>query len=298
MLRPGPLEALSYPPAAAAGIRLFVKRDDRYAYAPDSPLQGNKVRKLAPWLKNPSSLRGRTVVSFGGAYSNHLAALAAAGRRFDFATRMYVRGEAITNPTLEFLEDCGSELRFVDRAAYRIKHTTNWQRSVGLTEAEVVIPEGGSSVAGLAPVGEVFAETVHQLGAAPDYFCLSAGTGSTAAGVILAAGGSATRIEVYPALKGDWMRKVITDWIGGGTPAEWEIVPGCSFGGYARFPPHWEFSLPPGAIATRVNIGIDGLPPLEPVYTAKLFSGVLDRVSSGSYPVGSTVVLLHTGGIY
>ncbi|NJB86463.1 1-aminocyclopropane-1-carboxylate deaminase [Lewinella marina] len=284
--------------ATAAGVALYVKRDDHYAWAPHDPLQGNKVRKLAPLL-NRTDLDGRTVVSFGGAFSNHVAALSAAGVRFGFRTRFYIRGEAVRNLTLDFVARNGSQLTFVDRTTYRQKHHPEVQREIGITADEIVVPEGGTQPSALPFVGAVYGETVKQLGRAPDYFCLSAGTGGTAAGVVAAASGGRTRVEVYPALRGNWMRSEIESWLPPGTDTgHLDVITGYAFGGYGKFPTDWRLYTPEGAIAKRADLGDQLLPPLEPVYTAKLFTGVLHRLARGEYPRGASLVILHSGGIY
>lgn len=274
---------------------LYCKRDDRYARAADSPLQGNKLRKLRPLLER-DDLSGRTVRSFGGAYSNHLAALAAAGRTYGFGTHFYVRGEAVTNPTLAYVRSCGSQLTFIDRAAYRRRHEPEFLGRLAVDTTSVWVPEGGTTPAALVPVGEVFTETRQQLGGPPDVFCLSAGTGGTAAGVLRASNPSCA-IEVYPALRGNWMQDALEVLLSP-LPPNLRLVTDYHFGGYAKFPADWRLYTPPSAIAKRADIGEPGLPPLEPVYTAKLFAGVLDRLRKGVYPPGSTIVVLHTGGIY
>ena len=290
---------LDHPLAVAAGVTLLCKRDDLYAFEPGSPLQGNKIRKLCPYLSDPAALEGRVIVSFGGAYSNHLAALSAASRRYGFSTRFIIRGEPISNPTLAYCRRNGSTLQFVTRSAYRRKNDPDFRLSVGIRADEVVIPEGGSSPDAVISTGAAFTETVKQLGAAPDYFCLSAGTGCTAAGIVRNAADSATAVEVFPALRGDWMRTEIERWAGRRFSAKkLRIILEYTYGGYGKFASGWKLYTPAGQLAKRADIGIAGLPPLEPVYTAKLFSGVLDRLKRGVYPPGATVVLLHTGGIY
>lgn len=298
MLPDSPLHRLRHPAAEAAGVRLFVKRDDLYAWSPGSPLQGNKVRKLSHLLSAPG-LAGSRVVSFGGAYSNHVAALSAAGARFGFPTRFFIRGEHVRNPVLDFAAAYGSELTFLSRADYRRKSDPLFLKSLGITPTETLIPEGGTSRKMLPDAGKVFLETCAQLGAPPDHFCLSAGTGGTAAAVVQAASGTGTQIEVFPALRGDWMRSEILGLLSpdpGRPPLS--IYPEYAGRGYARFDRRWKLSTPPGAMALRADIGEPGLPPLEPVYTAKLFTGLLDRLRRGAYASGSTVVALHTGGIY
>lgn len=280
-------------------MALYCKRDDLYAFDPASPLQGNKVRKLRPYLAAPEALRGRTIVSFGGAYSNHLAALSAAGRRFGFFTRFLVRGEPVSNPTLDYIRANGSDLRFVSRSDYRRKNDPEFLQALSVGPQDLVIPEGGGTAASLIHAGAPFSESVVQLGRVPDYFCLSAGTGCTAAGIVAAAEQCPAKIEVFPALRGDWMRGAIEAWMGRPIPAnKLEVVKEFTFGGYGKFPGHWKLYTPPGCLAKRADVGMQDLPPLDPVYTAKLFVGVLERIRLGAYPRKSTVVVLHTGGIY
>ena len=299
MLAPSPLQPLHHPAATAAGVRLFCKRDDLYRFEPGSPLQGNKIRKLAPYLTRAASLHDRTLVSFGGAYSNHLAALSAAGRRYGFSTRFYVRGEPVSNPTLDYVRRAGSTLHFVSRSVYRRKDHADFVLSLNLGADDVLIPEGGSTVDALPFAGAVYSETVDTLGRPPNVFCLAAGTGCTAAAVVNAAQNHSTTVEVFPALRGNWMRTEIERW-GDAAAAEnkLRVIEGYAYGGYGKFSPSWKLTTPPGALAKRADIGEPGLPPLEPVYTAKLFAGVLDRVRKGFYAPDSTVVVYHSGGIY
>ena len=279
-------------------MRLFCKRDDRYGWEPGSPLQGNKVRKLLPLLSRPD-LAGRTVVSFGGPYSNHVAALSAAGRYFGFATRFYIRGEAVSNPVLDRACAEGSTLLFLTRSDYRRKQDPGFLASLGIGPEDILVGEGGTSPASLATTAEIYHEIRAQLGAPPDYLCVSAGTGGTAAGMVSAAAGSTTRVEVYPALKGGWMGAEILRLLGGREGGDrLTVVNDYHCGGYGQFPAGWTLAVPPTCTAARADIGEVGLPPLEPVYTAKLFTGVLDRLRRGVYAPGSSVVVVHTGGIY
>jgi len=156
------------------------------------------------------------------------------------------------------------------------------------------IPEGGTSPEAIQSVGRLFGEIVDQLGFPPGYLCVSAGTGGTAAGLIAAAAPD-TRIEVYPALKGHWMTDEISTLLPPTAPTNWTCVHDYHFGGYGKFPQHW--IVPTNGLAKRAFLQ-NGLPPLEPIYTAKLFAGVLDRVGAGLYPAGSSLVVVCTGGIY
>ena len=301
---PAPLERLDHPAARAAGVTLYCKRDDLFTLAAGTALQGNKVRKLYPTLLDAARHPERLYASFGGAYSNHLAALAVAAERFGLRAVVFVRGEEVDNEILRWAQRAGLRLRRISRQEYRLRADADWlaaQRSVlaatyGYQPHNVLfIPEGGSSPAGVRNCGGCLTETIVQLGGPPDFFCLSAGTGGTAAGV-LAAAPPETHVEVFPALKGDWMRAEIEQHLPDNSARRWSVITDYHFGGYGKFPAAWvsgRFNL-----SSRADIGEGQLPPLEPIYTAKLFSGVLDRLRRGCYPRGSKLVVLHTGGIY
>lgn len=301
---PGPLQRLDHPVATAAGVRLFCKRDDLYSPASGTALQGNKVRKLSGILQ--SALAGTQrplLVSFGGAFSNHLSALATAGRVYGLRVVVFVRGEEVDNPLLRQATADGADLIRISRTEYRRKHDEDWLAhrcrelcaQYDLPESQIwFIPEGGTSAETAESVAPLYREIVSDLGEAPDFICLSAGTGGTAAGLISTAD-IATRIEVYPALKGNWMGGEIKKNLLSNASDNWTCVTDYHFGGYGKFPKEWV--IPSPGMAKRAYIG-PGLPPLEPVYTAKLFSGVLNRLRQGCYPSGSTLVVLHTGGIY
>lgn len=242
-------------------------------------------------------------MSFGGAFSNHLSALATAGRIYGLRVVGFVRGEEVDNPLLRQATADGAELIRISRTDYRRKHDEDWlaDHRKKLAERYVLpeslvwfIPEGGTSQETAGSVAPLYREIVSDLGEAPDFICLSAGTGGTAAGLIAGAA-SATRIEVYPALKGNWMGGEIKKHLPPDASDNWTCVTEYSFGGYGKFPEQW--IIPSSGMAKQAYIG-PGLPPLEPIYTAKLFSGVLDRLSKGCYPRGSKLVVLHTGGMY
>lgn len=300
-----PLQPLHLPVAKARDIAFFCKRDDLYTPAPGTALQGNKVRKLEPVLRAAVAAKPTPLlVSFGGAYSNHVSALATAGRLYSIPVHLFVRGEEVDNALLDQARRDGAIITLLSRSEYRFKNEASWLR---LRQAELAeqhrlppefiwfIPEGGTTKESARNVGKLYGEVVSDLGQPPDFLCISAGTGGSAAGIIQAADPK-TRIEVYPALKGDWMADEIQQLLGPGVSQNWTCITDYHFGGYGKFP--WEWVVPSEGIASRADIGEPGLPQLEPIYTAKLFSGVLDRLRAGKYPEGSSVVVVHTGGIY
>ena len=285
-------------------MNLYCLRDDQYTPAPGTALQGNKVRKLAPVLTAALAETVRPVlVSFGGAYSNHLSALATAGRIYGLQTAVFVRGEEVDNPLLRQAETDGATLIRISRTAYRQKSDPAWRarqraelsEKFNLPETLIwFIPEGGTTPGAVTSVGQLYRSIIDGLGQKPDYLCVAAGTGGTAAGLIAAADPN-VRTEVFPALKGDWVADEIKKLLPATASTNWSCVPGYHFGGYGKFPAEW--IVPAGGLAKRARL-TEGLPPLEPVYTAKLFAGVLDRMVRGVYPPGCTVVVVHTGGIY
>ena len=307
------LYPLPHPAARAAGVQLWCKRDDLNSPAPGTALQGNKVRKLEPILKAALAAPVKPVLfSFGGAFSNHLSALATAGRLYGLQVVIFVRGEEADNAVLDQARVDGAELILLSRTEYRKKKDHAWlmarRKEIAASYSILAtwvwpVPEGGSGPGAAESVGKLYAEIMEDLGAVPDYLCLSAGTGCSAAGVIAAAN-EETRVEVYPALKGDWMATEIIGFLPNVKGKNWTCVTDYHFGGYGRFPKEWTArpgrptSPSTGVLAQIVDIGEPNLPPLEPIYNAKLFYGVLDRISKGHYPAGSTVVVVHSGGIY
>lgn len=290
--------------ALEAGLELYCKRDDLFTPASGTALQGNKVRKLAPVLRAAFAVKEAPVlVSFGGAFSNHLSALSTAGRIYGLRVVIYVRGEEVDNPILQRAERDGATLIRLPRTEYRLKSDQEWlaarreelAKKIDIPPSLIwIIPEGGTDPKGLEIIGLLYQEVVGQLGRTPDYLCLSSGTGGTAAGLI-AVSDPLTCVEVYPALKGNWMSAQIGRLLPAGASSNWKCIPDYHYGGYGKFPDEW--IVPSSGLAKRAVVG-EGLPPLEPVYTAKLFAGVLDRVRKGLYPQGSSVVVVHTGGIY
>ncbi len=294
-----------HPAAKAAGIRLYCKRDDLYSPAPGTALQGNKVRKLSGFIHAALAQKQRPLLlSFGGAFSNHLSALATAGKIYNIPIVIYVRGEEADNAILHRAESDGARLIRISRTEYRRKYDHDWlsARRKALATAYSLplssvwpIAEGGTCPGSARSVGLLYNEVVEQLGGVPNYLCISAGTGGSAAGIIQAAD-PATKVEVFPALKGGWMAKEIQGFLPDISDNNWACVNDYHFGGYGKFPKEWSTASP--GLAKLADIGEPDLPPLEPIYTAKLFYGVLDRVRKGLYPPGSQVVVVHTGGIY
>ncbi|RMF67526.1 MAG: pyridoxal-phosphate dependent enzyme, partial [Alphaproteobacteria bacterium] len=173
-ISPSPLRRVRLPWTEAADIALWLKRDDLL----HPHISGNKWRKLAPNLEAAVAAGHHRLLTFGGAYSNHLAAVAAAGRLLGFETVGIVRGERIEplNPTLAFAERQGMQLHFLSRSEFRLRKKPDawpeWQARFGPC---CILPEGGSN--DLAVRGcTAIAREVEATGLRPDWWVVAAGT--------------------------------------------------------------------------------------------------------------------------
>ncbi|MFE9599152.1 1-aminocyclopropane-1-carboxylate deaminase/D-cysteine desulfhydrase [Streptomyces hokutonensis] len=284
---PSPVEEIADGRLGRHGVRLLLKRDD--LIHPD--LIGNKWRKLAP---NLAAAAGRTVVTFGGAYSNHLRATAAAGRLLGLRTVGVVRGQELSdrplNPSLARCAADGMRLHFVDRSMYRRKSEPETLagilREVDAEDAHVV-PEGGSNslaVRGCRALGEEL-----RARADVDVVALACGTGGTLAG--LAAGlAPDQRVLGTPVLKGGFLSAEITalqKQAFGGRRGDWSLDDRFHFGGYARVPT--ELDAFAEDFEDRHGLAVERL------YVAKLLYGLVVLAAEGAFPRGTTVAAVVTG---
>lgn len=285
---PSPLQEAADPRFTRRGLRLLLKRDD--LLHPD--LIGNKWRKLHP---NLQAAHGRSLVTFGGAYSNHLRATAAAGRLLGVETVGVVRGDELAgrplNPSLARCAADGMRLHFVDRASYRRKSDPNTLsallRAAGAEDAYVV-PEGGSNAAavrGCRALGEELCDADVPV----DVTAIACGTGGTLAG--LAAGlGPGQRALGVPVLKGDFLEQEIRSLqqtAFGRVYGNWGLDGRFHFGGYARTTPELEAFA--RDFEERHGLGV------ERVYVAKLLYAVVKLAEEGAFPEGTTVAAVITG---
>ncbi|MFG2682848.1 1-aminocyclopropane-1-carboxylate deaminase/D-cysteine desulfhydrase [Streptomyces sp. NPDC048392] len=282
---PSPVQELTDGRFERHGVRLLLKRDDLI----HPELVGNKWRKLAP---NLTAADGRTVVTFGGAYSNHLRAAAAAGRLLGLPTVGVVRGQELAgrplNPSLTRCAADGMRLHFVDRSTYRRKAEPETLaallRAVDAEDA-VVVPEGGSNaeaVRGCRALGE-------ELGGHADVAAVACGTGGTLAG--LTAGLPRGRRSLgIPVLRGGFLDgdiRRLQDRAFGGPRGDWSLDDRFHHGGYARTTPELD------AFAEDFERR-HGLP-LERTYVAKLLYALLRLAEEGAFPRGTTLAAVVTG---
>ncbi len=281
-LPPSPLTQIYDPIFEKFDIKFFVKRDDLL----HPEISGNKWRKLKYNLIEARNQGINQVLTFGGAFSNHIYATAAAGKVFGFQTVGIIRGDELdkeSSPTLRFAKNCGMELIFVSRELYRDKEIV----AKKYKNTHFIIPEGGTNSLAIRGVGEIDNEITEQLGYIPNFICTSVGTGGTMAGLCSS---SKSKILGFCALKnGNYLEAEILT-LANNPKINYEIFWDYHFGGYAKTKSELidfinDFE--------KKHLSIK----IEQVYTGKMFFGINDLIQKGYFKKGSTVVALHTGGL-
>ncbi|TGE26297.1 1-aminocyclopropane-1-carboxylate deaminase/D-cysteine desulfhydrase [Hymenobacter metallicola] len=283
------IQELQEPIATQRGVRLLLCRDD--LTHPDLP--GNKWRKLKYNLLAAQEQGHHTLLTFGGAFSNHIAAVAAAGRLQGFRTLGLIRGEPTwpLNPTLHRATADGMQLHYLDRETYRRKHEPEVMATLlAETGPAYVLPEGGTNTLALPGCAELITELAFQT----DFDCVAVacGTGGTLAGLLTGLGGQRTALGVAALKNGGFLRddiQQLTRQATGKTYDNWELLTNYHFGGYASF----SAELLDFIQAFELRHGIL----LDPIYTGKLLFALLALIEQGRFAVGSTVVAVHTGGL-
>ncbi len=261
-------------------IELFIRREDLI----HPFVSGNKFRKLKYNLLQAKKENQTTLVTFGGAFSNHIAAVAFAGKEKGFRTIGVIRGEELRvkineNPTLLFAQQCGMEFDFVSRETYKLK-TENNEFKDNYAEC-YIIPEGGTNNLAIKGCEEIITTADIDY----NYICCSVGTGGTIAGIINSSF-SNQKIIGFPALKGDFLKKDIRKFAKNNN---WELNTEYHFGGYAKVTEELiEFM---NQFKIKFNI------PLDPIYTAKMVFGVIDLIKKSYFPENSKILMIHTGGL-
>lgn len=252
-------------------------------------VSGNKLFKLHYFLQEALQSSHKTILSFGGAYSNHLAATAYACSVLGLKSIGIVRGEepAMLSHTLQQCIHDGMHLKFISRNQYAGKEDTALVHSLLDEFGEcTVVPEGGYH-----PLGAKGAALIMQLlGDEYTHICTAMGTASTLAGLLLGARAS-QKITGIPVLKGiSDMEERITHLTGYKTlPGNLELLTGYHFGGYAK---------KTGELIQFMNQCWQQYQlPLDFVYTAKMLYAVTDRIKNDHFPRGSNIICLHTGGL-
>ncbi|MDX1812754.1 MAG: pyridoxal-phosphate dependent enzyme [Gammaproteobacteria bacterium] len=283
---PSPLQKIEADILQQKSIQLYIKRDDLI-----HPLiSGNKWRKLKFNLLQAEQQGYDTLLSFGGAYSNHIHALAAAGKAFGFKTIGIIRGDEPRelNHTLRFAVEQGMALHFVDRETYRQKHSSEFQAALKKQFGEVyILPEGGSNQLALPGCAEIVDELVQQLPTQTFSIVTACGSGGTAAGLL--SHPSVPEVTGVAVLKGagflaDEVQSLLKQ-----QSLNFNLVLDYHYGGYARYTPQLETFI----ADFKNKFGI----PLEPIYTGKMLFALFDMIKNDKFAPGTNLVALHTGGL-
>lgn len=267
-------------------VRLFIKREDQL----HPIISGNKWRKLKYNLQAAKEANETTLLTFGGAYSNHIHAVAGAAKEYGFKSIGIIRGEEHLplNPTLHDAQEMGMQFHYFDRTTYRQKHTAGilnlLTRKLGRF---YLIPEGGTNELALKGAAEIVAGIEKDY----DYFAVACGTAGTAAGMISGLEGAAQVIG-FSVLKGDFHHQEVKNWLSAIRQPEinnWQINTDYHFGGYAKY----DQRLIKFINDFKINFDIQ----LDPIYTGKMLFGVIDLIARGEFAEHSRVLAIHTGGL-
>lgn len=265
------------------GIELFLKREDTI----HQHISGNKYRKLKYNIEEAKKLGFKTLLTFGGAYSNHIAATAFSGKEFGFKTIGIIRGDELKdkiqeNPTLLFAESCGMQFKFISRTLFREKHKTGFIETLKQEfEDFYLLPEGGTNNLAIKGCEEILTDD----DASFNLVCSAVGTGGTISGIINSSKMN-QKVLGFPALKGSFLKEDISKFV---SKENWEIISDYHFGGYAK--------VNAELIHFINQFKMDNNIQLDPIYTGKMMFGIFDLIKKGYFSKGSKILAIHTGGL-
>ncbi|HIP48043.1 MAG TPA: 1-aminocyclopropane-1-carboxylate deaminase/D-cysteine desulfhydrase [Lutibacter sp.] len=282
------IQETTYTPKGYLPLNLWIKRDDLL----HPFISGNKYRKLKYNLEAAKEQNHTTLLTFGGAFSNHIAATAAAGHEFGFKTIGIIRGDELgddlaktlkENPTLSLASQNGMQFKFVDRKSYRLKHTQAFiedlKKEFGTFYS---VPEGGTNKLAIKGTEEILSDNESNF----DYICSAIGTGGTIAGIINSAK-EQQEVLGFPALKENFLHNDIQKYLKGNT--NWELIRAYNFGGFAKISKELVDFI--NDFKQQTNIQLD------PIYTGKMLFGIVDLHKKDFFGKEKKILAIHTGGL-
>ncbi|SDK69586.1 1-aminocyclopropane-1-carboxylate deaminase [Catalinimonas alkaloidigena] len=296
-----PLQTLTHPVFRQRGIEVKVLRDDLYRLPPWSEevrqhLAGNKWHKLRYNADQARREGHTTLLAFGGAYSNLIRAVATLGQAEGFRTIGVIRGEPHEplNPVLQWACQCGMTLHYVDRTHYRQKHEPAFRDALAQQFGRFyLIPEGGSNALAVRGCRDILASVEEPY----DWVCCPCGTGGTLAGLVVGMRPEAQALGFSVLKGGDFLRDDVRQLLhayarqfGPVSDRSWDVCTAYHFGGYARTTAELTSFVSHFTSVHRI--------PLEPIYTGKMFYGIVALAEKGFFPRGSALVAVHTGGVF
>ncbi len=278
---PSPFQTVKHPLYTEKNVQVMIKRDDLI----HPEISGNKWRKLKyNIIKAKEEKKG--LITFGGAFSNHIYATAFAAKHFCIDSIGIIRGDYvdINNPTLSAATQAGMELQLVPLAVYKQKEEESYLKTLRDKYPDFhIIPEGGNNewaLRGIRELGDEISE--EQL--SPDLIAVSAGTATTALG-LLSSIPSTSKLLCFSSLKGDFLKEKFASEVN----KNWELNSEFHFGGYGKV--NSELVMFMNAYKNETGI------PLDPIYTAKMLYGLHSLLKRGEIAGGSNIVIIHTGGL-
>ena len=269
-------------------VELFVKREDKI----HPFVSGNKFRKLKYNIEEAKNQQKEILLTFGGAFSNHIVATAVAGKLSGFKTIGVIRGDELgndventlsQNSTLRKAHENGMQLHFVSRTEYREKSTQEFIQKLKKQFGEFyLIPEGGTNELAIKGCEEILTKQDDNF----DYICSAIGTGGTISGLINSAKNH-QKVIGFPALKGDFLEQEINQF--SKRNDNWSLEREYHFGGYGKY--NQELIRFINQFNEQTNI------PLDPIYTGKMMFGILDMIEKNQFPENSKILAIHTGGL-
>lgn len=271
-----------------SNVLLFIKREDTL----HPFISGNKYRKLKYNLIEAQKLGYKKLITFGGAFSNHIAATAAAGAEFNFETIGVIRGDEFSknpshyiniNPTLTFASAQGMKFYFISRSQYKEKTSEQFLSSLKNKFGDFyLVPEGGTNALAVKGCEEILTDDDYQY----NIICTAVGTGGTISGIINTSK-QYQKVIGFPALKGNFLQHEIQKFIL--NKDNWQLNTMYHFGGYAKISKE---------LITFINkfkyeTGIA----LDPIYTGKMLYGIVDLIKKEYFKKGTKILAIHTGGL-
>jgi 1-aminocyclopropane-1-carboxylate deaminase/D-cysteine desulfhydrase-like pyridoxal-dependent ACC family enzyme len=271
-------------------------------------ISGNKLFKLKYNLQEAINQDKKILLTFGGAFSNHIAATAAAGKEYHFKTIGIIRGEKHSNlnPTLKFASDCGMELHYVSRTLYQNKNELNEYVNRNFSEHNsYIISEGGSNELGIKGCEEI----TQSINIDFDYVCTACGTGATMTGIILALKKNQKAIGFQILKAENYIKNEVEEWLNKfannelikedkksgnnsetiQTQSNWEINDNYHFRGYAKVNQKLKDFVQQFEETNNI--------PLDFIYTGKMMFGIYDMIKKDFFKKDETIVAIHTGGL-
>lgn len=265
------------------GISLSIKREDLL----HPEISGNKYRKLKFNLLKARKENQTTLLTFGGAFSNHIAAVAYAGKKFGFKTIGIIRGDeleskATQNPTLATAKENGMQLVYITRTEFKQKDTKSFIEQLHAKYGTFyLIPEGGTNALAITGCEEIITQEEYTF----SHLCCAVGTGGTISGIINASKANQTVLG-FPSLKGSFLSDDICKFV---KKKNWGLIDDYHFGGYGKINEELIYFLNTFFDATGI--------PLDPVYTGKMMYGIYNLIEKEYFPEGSNILAIHTGGL-